>query len=397
MVMITVKQIVLFVFIAILLVSCKKENEDPATVTQPGPTYFTFSGELETNDNSTLVSFDNNLVSCGNYKDNICILKISKSGNQLWRKDFYAGSGSIASAIAESDDHDLFVCGRTARNQMTSRGDVLLIKTNSNGDTLWSKIYGGIKDDFGCQIIKSNDGNMVICGFSYSYTTSYICDIYLIKVNADGDTLWTRTYPDPDQETPFHLMQTQNGEYLVTGTNEDNGQHRELYLLKTDANGNKIWDKKIGPPTWKWGFSTIELSNGDLLTCGRHSTSGFSQVLLVKTDLLGNEYWEKEFGAEDLSEEGNSMKQNSDGTFTITGSSYDMNTMKYDIVLLKVDQNGNQTWFKKFGGSDSEWGLNLIKDANDDNIITGTTFSYGTGSSDGNIFMTKTDNDGNFK
>jgi hypothetical protein len=382
--------------IVLFLVSCKKDKDIPPEP-ETQPTYFTFSGEIGTNDNSTLVSSDDNLVICGNSDTNICILKITKSGNLLWRKDFFCGYGSQASGIVESSNQDLFICGETSRNQFTSRRDVLLIKTNSSGDTLWTKIYGGLKDDFGCQIIKSNDGNIVICGFSYSNTTESFCDIYLIKVNTDGDTLWTRTYPDQGQEIPFHFLQTQNGEYLVTGTNEDNSQYRELYLLKIDANGNKVWDKKIGPPTWKWGFSTVELSNGDLMTCGRHSVTGYSQVLLVKTDNLGNEYWEKEIGANNLSEDGNSIKQNSDGSFTIVGSSYDVNTMTDDIILFKVDQNGNQVWFKKFGGSATDWGINLIKDNNGDNIVTGTTFSYGSDASNGNIFMTKADNNGNFK
>jgi hypothetical protein len=168
------------------------------------------------------------------------------------------------------------------------------VKTNSSSDTIWTKTYGGSDEDYGYQIINTSDGNILLCGISYSFPSQSFADIYLIKVNYNGDTLWSRTYPDQDQEVPFHLLETQNGEYLITGTNEDNSQYRELYLLKVSATGQQIWNKKIGPPAWKWGYSTIELANGDLLTCGQHTNSGYSQVLLVKTDNLGNVIWEQE-------------------------------------------------------------------------------------------------------
>ena len=125
------------------------------------------------------------------------------------------------------------------------------------------------------------------------------------------------------------------------------------------------------------------------MNCGQYNYGGYSQVLVIKTDNQGNSIWEKEYGDANLSEKGNYIKQNIDGTYTITGSSYDVTTMQDDIIILKIDQNGNQSWFKKFGSTASDWGINLIKDTNDDNIITG---DY-----NGSIFMTKTDKDGNFK
>lgn len=369
----------------LFLTACKKDKD---ITTEPKPNYSTFNGQIGTNDNSTLITDDNNLIICGNSGSNLSILKISKTGTQIWRNDFEAGNNSYASGVTELSG-DLFICGKTSRNNSTTKNDILLIKANASGDTIWTKTYGGAEADYGTNIITTSDGNILIAAKTESFGAGSMGDIYLVKVNTSGDTLWTMSYPEQDQEVPFHLMETQNGEYLITGTNEDNGQNRELYLLKVSATGQQIWNKKIGPPTWKWGYSTIELSNGDLLTCGQHTASGYSQVLLVKTNNLGNVIWEKEFGYTTLSEQGNSIKQNADGSFIITGSSYDVSTMKYDIILLKVDANGNQLFLKKFGSSISDFGVNLLKDSNDDNIITGIY--------NGSIFMTKTDKNGVFK
>ncbi len=381
------KQLPILLLTILFLASCKKDKDIPPTP-EPQPNYFTFTGQIGTNDNSTVVSNDDNLIICGNIGSNLSILKITKTGTQIWRNNFGAGNTSSASGVTELNG-DLFICGKTSRNYSTTKNDILLIKANSSGDTIWTKTYGGVEAEYGTNIIATSDGNILIAGKTESFGAGSFGDIYLVKVNTSGDKLWTASYPDQDQEFPFHLMETQNGEYLVTGTNEDNSQYRELYLLKVSASGKQIWNKKIRPPTWKWGFSTIELSNGNLLTCGQHTSNGYSQVLLVMTDNLGNAIWEKEFGDNNLSEQGNSIKLNTDGSFIITGSSFDVSSGQKYIILLKVDANGNQLSFKKFDSSISDSGENIIKDSNDDNIITGNF--------NDNIFMTKTDNNGVFK
>src|SRR4029078_10269550 len=100
---------------------------------------------------------------------------------------------STAFGIAETGNQDIFICGYTFTFTNNTSADVLLIKLNASGDTLWSKTYGGSKDDFGYSIINTQDNNLLMCGVSYSYTTEGYSDLYLIKVNTDGDTLWTKT------------------------------------------------------------------------------------------------------------------------------------------------------------------------------------------------------------
>lgn len=376
------KKVLLLISVVLLFEACAKDKNGTAG----RPVYYTFNGQIGANDNSTLVSADNYLIICGNSGGNISILKISKTGTQIWRKDFAAGNMSSASGIAATGSQDLFICGETFRNYSRSMSDILLIKTNSTGDTLWTKTYGGAESEYGANIIATSDGNVLIAGKTESFGAGSMGDIYLLKVNPNGDTLWTRSYPDPDQEVPFHVLETQNGEFLVTGTNEDGDSPRKLYLLKVDADGNQLWKKDAGAA---WGYCSIELPNGDLLSCGKQTIAGFSQVFLIKTDHLGNMIWEKEFGENHLSEQGNSIKQNPDGTCTLTGSSYDIETAQDNIIIIKVDENGNQLWSIIFGSPATDWGMNLIKDNDGDNIITGDYNDL--------IFMTRMDDDGNFK
>jgi len=375
------------ILIAILWLSSCRDRSDDIIPTESNPNFFTFNGQIGTNDHSTIVSYDNNLLICGNSGDSILVLKISKSGDEIWRNVFLAENFNKARSITEVPGGDIFVCGSTYSNH--EGYNILLCRLKANGDTVFTKTYGGIEDDYGYQIISSSDGHLVLSCATNSYGAQSFPDIYLMKLNQEGNTLWAKRYDDPDQERSYSLLETSDGGFLVTGTNEDNSSYRGLYLLRVSPEGEKLWDKTIGLGEWKWGFSTIELSGGDFMTCGRYTYGGRGQVLVIKTDSQGNEIWEKEFGDENLSEEGRSVKQNNDGTFMITGSSYDINTMQDDIILLKIDQAGNQMWIKYFGGPEKDWGMNLIKDANDDNIITG---DYSE-----NIFMARTDKDGNFK
>ena len=370
----------------LLMASCKKDEGNEPVPTAAAPSYQLFNGYIGTSDNSTLVTGDDNLLICGTTELGFSLLKVTKAGSQLWRKDLDADPGGNAIGVAQTADQAVFLCSTTARNYAAAQMDILLVKTDPNGDTLWTRTYGGSESDYGRQVIATADGNVLIAGTTESFGAGPFGDILLIKVNTDGDTLWTRSYPDPDQETAFHLLETQNGEYLVTGTNESGGP-RELYLLKVGADGGLLWSRTIGPG-WKWGYSSIELPNGDLVTCGQRTTNGYAQVLLVKTNNLGSVIWEREFGDATLSEKGYSVKGDTDGGFTITGESYEVIAQHTTILLLKVDAEGEQAYLKRFGSTTSR-GMNLIKDANGDNLITGNYQDQ--------IFLTRTDSDGTFK
>ncbi len=384
-------------FLIIIVFSACKKDKEVINTTSTSPQYYTFSGRIGTNDNSTVITNDNNIAICGNLNNNICLLKISKSGTLIWRKDFSFGNNEFANSLVETSDGNLLIVGYTARNFQLSNWDIFVVKVSQAGDTLWTKTYGWNGSDNGREIIKTNDNNYLIASTTFIDTNSF-SNISLIKINSDGDTIWTKIYPDQNKEIPKHILQTQNGEYLITGSNEDGNQQSGLHVLKVDENGNKLWSKTSSVNPQSWGQSTIELTNGDLITCGqRLSNTGYSQIFLVKSDYIGNEIWNKEVFASPASESANSIKINLDGTYSITGFSLDVVNGIGDIVLMKIDQNGNVVWNKKFGGDGIDWGTNLVKDNNGDNIITGTTQSFGSSPSGESIYMIKTDNNGNFK
>lgn len=362
--------------------SCKKEDDDPV-IPDPTPRLSTFEGEIGVHDNSTILTSDHNLLICGNTTSGNCILNISTSGDLIWRKDIQ-GSHRMISGIAQSSDQHIFICGTDL-----SKSDVLLIKANPQGDTLWTKTYGGTREEWGDYIIPLHEGNILICGSVRDTNSPGTDGIYIVKLDNLGDTIWTRTYFEENDVIPFHVLQTTSGDILITGMMLYPSVGRKLYLLKLNAAGNMIWNKVIASATPQWGKSTIELPNGDLIICGGATDAGNNQVLLLKTDGQGNVLWHEEYGETYLSEIGNSIAANADGSFTITGSTMEAHSGQREILIVKVDQDGTQLTKNGFGHTLIDYGQNILKDENEDNLITG---QY-----NGRIFFTRTDNNCVFK
>lgn len=355
------------------------------------PEYHSLEGNLNSYGNSVISSGKNNLLICGNRSELLSILKTTNKGVLVWRNDFSTGNGSSTSSIVQTHNREIFVCGSTIRNYQDSRADILLVKANSKGDTLWTKTYGGDSFDYAINMIVTSDGNLLIAAKTESFNAGSFGDIYLLKLNFNGDTLWTRTYPDPGEQFPTHLMETANGEFLVTGNNHERGMdtQNEMYFLKTDSKGNKTWDKKIGSKDWKWAFSSIEMEDGSLLCCGSNTADGFGQILVVKTDPLGNLLWEKKYEKPGHTLIAYSMLKNPDETYSITGSSFDYTTGLFEIILYRITETGIPQWSKQFGSSKKSVGLNLLNDTQNNTVIIG---NYNE-----NMFFSIVDDKGNFQ
>ncbi len=117
-------------------------------------------------------------------------------------------------------------------------GDVYLVKTDSLGDTLWTKTYGGNYPDYGLSVIRTPDGGYIITGATLSYGAGS-WDVYLLKIDSLGNTLWTKTYGGGEGDEGWFLSPTSDGGFIITGYTESYGAgHADVYLIKTDSLGN---------------------------------------------------------------------------------------------------------------------------------------------------------------
>jgi hypothetical protein len=164
--------------------------------------------------------------------------------------------------------------------------DVYLIKTDSVGNTLWTRTYGGFVGDEGWSVQQTSDGGYIITGYTASFGAGML-DVWLIKTNAFGDTLWTETYGDTLGDGGSSVQQTTDEGYIITGsTNSFGAGSHDVYLIKTDSLGDTLWTRTYGGIFTDWGQSVQQtLDGGFIIAGGTYSFgSGNTDVYLIKTD-----------------------------------------------------------------------------------------------------------------
>ena len=261
----------------------------------------------------------------------------------------------------------------------------------------WSKTYGGDMIDWGNCIQQTSDGGYIISGtYQRNAWSLWYCYFYLLKIDASGNEQWYKKYGTYDRENVAQsIRQTSDGGYILVGYSGI-PQNMELYLAKTDSNGNILWDRTFGKiDSFDAGRCVEQTSDGGYIIVGETGAYGdeAQNVWLIKVDTNGNEQWNKTFGGSGY-DGGNCVKITSDGGYIIVGFTDFYNVDGYtDVWLIKTDSNGNEQWNKTFGGADNDEGRSLQITSDNGYIITGYTYSYGAGY--GDVWLIKTDSNGN--
>lgn len=320
------------------------------------------------------------------------LVKTDPDGNALWSKTFGGTGADAGNSVHETSDGGYIVVGNTEPIGAGTK-DVYLVKTGSNGDILWSKTFGGNGGDDGNSVMETSDGGYIIAGETGSYGAgSY--DVYLVKTDTNGNALWAKMFGGAGNDDAHSVRQTSDGGYIIAGdTGSFGAGGSDMYLVKTDPNGVELWSKTFGGIGSDYGHSVRQTSDGGYIVSGYTGSfgAGANDVYLVKTDQNGNELWSQAFGGTGT-DDGNSVQETVDGGYIIAGVTKSFGE-GYDVYLVKTDSNGNVLWAKAFGGSGGDYGYSVQQTADGGYIIAGETGSYGAGG--GDIFLIKTDADGN--
>jgi hypothetical protein len=312
-----------------------------------------------------------------------------------WEKTFGGGGIDLGFSVQQTRDGGYIIVGYTT-SYGAGREDVYLIKVDANGNIRWSKTFGGGGIDLGFSVQQTSDGGYIIVGATTSYGAgSY--DVYLIKVDANGNIRWNKTFGGREDDWGYSVQQTRDGGYIIVGGTKSYGAGGyDVYLIKVDANGNIRWNKTFGGARDDWGYSVQQTSDGGYIIVGATTSYGAGgyDVYLIKVDANGNMQWSKTFGGGG-SDLGYSVQQTSDGGYIIVGYTTSYGAGGGDVYLIKVDANGNIRWNKTFGGKDSDWGHSVQQTRDGGYIIVGETMSYGAGGAD--VYLIKVDANGNIR
>ncbi len=332
----------------------------------------------ETGDGGLLVT--GYTFSSGNGSADIYAIKTDSDGNELWSKSFGGEKRDYGHAGCSTSDGSYLIVGYTT-SFGAGKSDVYAVKIDADGDEIWSKTYGGTGTDKGRAVIETSSGDYVICGYTETVGPADY-DVYLIWIDAQGTELRTRTYGGDDSEFGMSVMETSDGGLIVGGiTGTFGAGNRDAYLIKTDAQGNVEWSNPYGaPPDYEVGYSVCETEDGGYVIAG-HSDIHLSDLMtidLIKTDANGIQTWARTFGEGTYYDYAKSVSETTRGGFIVCGATKDAATVTNNVYLIQTDSEGNQLWTKEIGGPGTEWGSAVCVTPGG-YVVTGHTDAGGAG------------------
>jgi len=227
----------------------------------------------QTYDKGYIIALSTNSYGPGGY--DACLMKRDSAGNFMWRKKYGGVDWDFAYDVVQTYDSGYVFCGETYNNS-NGLSDVYVVKTNSIGDTLWTRTIGDSLSDKGNAIIQTMDSNLVVTGVKNTTTDS--TQIYLIKYNRDGTLMWDSLYGKAHYETGNAVIETlDTGLFIIGGTSSFSPDSTDLnfYVVKTMADGTLMWDSAYvdvnGDNELHGGY---ELSNGYVFVVGSIETAG---------------------------------------------------------------------------------------------------------------------------
>lgn len=264
------------------------------------------------------------------------LIKLDIDGNTLWTKLFEEGGSEYGYTMHETSDGGFALVGSQC-SLGPCNFNVFFVKADSNGDTLWTRVYGGDQNESGMDFIQTLDGGYAIGGYTASFGAGSK-DFYLVKTDSNGDTLWTKTYGGANDDEAESIRQTADGGYIMFGTTKSFGAgSSDYYLIKTDSNGDTLWTRTYGGTGSDKGFTVQQTNDGGYILMGQSQSYAptVSAFYLIKTNSLGDTLWTKVFAAKEVAY-GRYVEQTTDGGFVLCGTTFSMSNFNNDVAIIKL-------------------------------------------------------------
>ncbi len=321
---------------------------------------------------------------------NVFLAKFNSSGDTVWRRD-YGGpvDDEEAYCIKQTSDGGYIAAGYTYGFGLFAP-HVYLLKVDANGDSMWMRTYGGRYNDGARSVSQTCDGGYIVAGWTQSYGAMGY-DVFLMKTNSMGDSTWIRTFGGTNNEFAYTVEQTLDSGFILIGYTESFGADAEdVYLIKTDRDGNEEWSRTYGGSSNERGRCGLQTSDSGYVIVGYTESfgAGLHDAYVIKADPLGNVEWSQTYGTWDHNF-GYSIDQTHDGGYIFSGYTLTSATRWYDLYLVKTDALGNQEWSQIFGENGEEYGYSVIETADRGYAIGGWKKAFDLTHDD--LYIIKTD------
>lgn len=296
-----------------------------------------------------------------------------------WYRNFGGKRSDVGYGVLETSDGGLIVTGVT---NSFGEGfcDVYVVRTDSLGKLQWERTYGGERSDYGNAICQVDGGGYVIVGSTWSFGAGE-SDAYLLRIDEKGDKVWSRTFGGRYYERASSVQQTGDGGCIVTGWTTSFGSGGiDIFLLKMDGDGNEQWRKTYGGALDDYAHSVFSTRDGGFILSGSTLSFGASRTdaYVVKTDHWGDVEWGKLYGGAG-DEFGRSIIQTAKGGYLLAGYTNSFGSGSVDAYFVNMDSIGDTLWTRTHGGDEIDGCSSVASYGKGGFAAAGWTSSPGSG------------------
>ncbi|MDH4156962.1 MAG: hypothetical protein OEW00_06785 [candidate division Zixibacteria bacterium] len=277
-----------------------------------------------------------------NNQRKVYLMKVDSLGGYQWDRVLKSGGDDLGAAIAVTTDSNYVIVGNTSSISDGATG-AILIKVDQSGSIIWKKAYFDIGARGAAAVLAESDGGYVMTASVIATEPSANDDVMIFKTDPEGNVLWYKTFGGEKSESAFSLIPTADGGYALAGTVKSMGPTGDdFYIAKVDADGDLKWDKAYGGGMTDMVFSLAPAANNGLVAAGlsRSFGDGILKVYMGKVDKEGDLLWEKVFHMGD-NQHGRSIALCPDGGYVIAAGARKSRSSVWMAYVLKTDENGN--------------------------------------------------------
>ena len=305
---------------------------------------------------------------------NFYLIRTDENGDTLWTRTFGDGT-SIGNSLEMTADGGYAIAGEwNAGPNLTA--DACLIKLNAAGDTIWSKTYGGSQDEYFFRMRNTSDNGFILCGGTASFGWGDY-DMYIVKTDSVGDTLWTRTFGGVEYDAAYSMWELSSGGYVVCGGIGYPTGESDMYVVKLNDEGNLCWLNFYDNDVFDLAIDIRETSDNGLIIAGITGTPEDNtwDYYFVRTDSVGNIIWQRVYGGPDF-DAPLDVIETEDGGFVIGGSSITSAMSSMNLRLFRIDASGDSIWSLSTGSGGYDFCNSFIQCADGGYAAAGYSDSF---------------------
>lgn len=341
--------------------------------------------------NSLVLAHDGNIVIAGYNTssstgyDATLVKADASTGDTLWTRKFGGSYSDAFYKVRNTNDGGLVATGFSNRAN-ASQPAMILVITDANGKSIKNKTYGGSAYTQGFSVISNADSGYLVAGIIQK-TSNSDRDIYLVRTDKSGDTLWTKSLGiksnnqyDTVNDAAYDVIVAPGGGYFVTGSIHGYTQYGgRIFLMKVSAKGDSLWTKTYGFGIgYSVAFTHVNGVVDGIAISGSLQEGSNQDIFLLKTDMDGKKLWAKSYGGSGYEYGASMIETSNNGNFAISGVTDSKGYGYQDVYLILTDASGSVIGDFTYGGSGDDQGFGLIEMPDKGYCISGLSNSGGS-------------------